>query len=567
MAVYGWPQCIVNNLERVKVNGLYAVLVRRRLDIISSILAPGDLSLRVEWIPSQQNKADCLTRIPDVFVQCWKSRQAGKSLGNSVVVAAAASKEPGLLTIADVKRYQDDDNIIQDAISCKLAGKPIECTQLRKVETQLHVVDQVLMRSIKLPLGDVVSVLVIPEAMQNSVVARVHHVTGHANWEAMHQALQSECYFPNMSSQCQQFVRECAACVAANATRGEAVPPSRAVMPSRPWQVVQIDTLELGMSRNHDCHCVLVCADVFTKYAVVRPLSRHDGFSVASALVDVCSVWGPPEVIRCDSGTELYNTITKSLYDAFGIAVRRGAVRHPQSQGAAERFNRTLLTLIRKALDESDDWPSELQLLMSYYNMRPNSVTGLSPFEAMVGRQPVPLVVQRHLPQYTMSAWVDRLQSRSARVRDYLQSVFAEHDFIEPDVPCPYVVGEPVMLRRPDRHQKRLTPYGPGWVVHEVLNPSTVISERVMANGRVAQKCVNIDLLKSEPASLPSVVSDQSDADYAVDVHPEEQNDDETVIHVTINPLPVNDEVPTEVGGYELRNRAQLRAPPRYRND
>ena len=204
---------------------------------------------------------------------------------------------------------------------------------------------------------------------------------------------------------------------------------------------------------------------------------------------------------------------------------------------------------------------------MSYYNMRPNSVTGLSPFEAMVGRQPVPLVVQRHLPQYTMSAWVDRLQSRSARVRDYLQSVFAEHDFIEPDVPCPYVVGEPVMLRRPDRHQKRLTPYEPGWVVHEVLNPSTVIIERVMANGRVAQKRVNIDLLKSEPASLPSVISDQSDADYAVDVHPEEQNDDETVIHVTIDPLPVNDEVPTEVGGYELRNRAQLRAPPRYRNE
>ena len=44
-----------------------------------------------------------------------------------------------------------------------------------------------------------------------------------------------------------------------------------------------------------------------------------------------------------------------------------------------------------------------------------------------------------------------------------------------------------------------------------------------MANGRVAQKRVNIDLLKLEPASLPSVVSDQSDANYAVDVHLEER--------------------------------------------
>ena len=87
---------------------------------------------------------------------------------------------------------------------------------------------------------------------------------------------------------------------------------------------------------------VLVCTDVFTKWVEVLPLRCHDGKSVAAALVDVCSRWGPPEVIRSDNGSE-FNSIVTTLYDAFGVSVRHGAVRHPQSQGGVERFNRTLL--------------------------------------------------------------------------------------------------------------------------------------------------------------------------------------------------------------------------------
>ena len=61
--------------------------------------------------------------------------------------------------------------------------------------------------------------------------------------------------------------------------------------------------------------------------------------------VTVASVLLPPLLMFVPSGAHqksfavtvgpncIVNTITKSLYDAFSFAVRRGAVRHPQSQG------------------------------------------------------------------------------------------------------------------------------------------------------------------------------------------------------------------------------------------
>ena len=61
------------------------------------------------------------------------------------------------------------------------------------------------------------------------------------------------------------------------------------------------------------------------------------------AFVEVCARWGPPEVVRSDNRTEFVNANVDSMFDVFGITVKHGAVRHPQSQGVVECFHRSLL--------------------------------------------------------------------------------------------------------------------------------------------------------------------------------------------------------------------------------
>ena len=549
--VYGWLTSLLDNLKRVKVSGLQQVLVERRLQIIEDLVATSDMIVKVVWVPSKQNLADQLTRVPERYMRYWKQqqqRETDASADSVATVATAAAISTSPVPLAETAAAQKNDPVIARVVAQLTAGEDVSVDAYCKVKSQLSVVDGVLIRTVKLPVNEEVSVPVIPSSLHERVLVAVHRVTGHAGWETMWQFLRSHCFMPNMSSLCQQFVKACGQCQAANPRRGPRAPPARAVIPSHPWEVVQIDTLELGGDDRF--HCVLVCVDMFTKYAEVIPLRHHDGASVAQAVVSVCCRWGPPRVIRCDNGTEFVNVIVEALFTKFGVTVCHGAVRHPQSQGAAERFNRTLLTLIRKVLRESRDWRSDLDLLLHHYRVRPHSVTGISPMKAMCGWQPTNVIVESEQPSMSSSAWVDHLQQRSAQIRDHIEMELSKEDPVPSDAfECPYSIDTPVMLRRPTRHQKCLSPYEGGWLIKSVISPSTVVIIRTDGSG---EKVINIDLLKYDPAA--DVCADDSCAS----VPPDNDLDDCVVL------LPLHEPAAVQPGPV-LRNRADLQQPVRFR--
>ena len=215
-------------------------------------------------------------------------------------------------------------------------------------------------------------------------------------------------------------------------------------------------------------------------------------------------------MVRIDNGTEFSNAIVESLFQVFGTTVRTGAVRHPQSQGAAERFNRTLLTLIRKTLANSADWKQDLKLLLFYYNTRPHGSTHLPPMEAMFGWQPRSFIVDSPDTDLLLSEWVIRLSKRSAAIHDYIEEELSRRDFVSDPRENPYRPDDPVQLLRPDRHQKCSAPYEPGWQVVDVISPSTVRIRRSI-DDHVQEKVVNVDLLKAD--TLTDVSSSSADPD------------------------------------------------------
>ena len=201
---------------------------------------------------------------------------------------------------------------------------------------------------------------------------------------------------------------------------------------------------------------------------------------------------GPPDVVRVDNGTEFANAIVESLLETFGVRVRTGAVRHPQSQGSAERFNRTLLTMIQKVIEDSSTWKADLDVLLFYYRNRPHSSTGFAPIEAMIGWKPNQLV-QSSKPTVPLSAWVQKLTMITARIRDLVNAEMSTADFQEKSVPCSYSVGDRVLLLRLERRQKCVPPFESGWHVSEVVSPSTVQIRRASQ-----EKTVNVALIKPD---------------------------------------------------------------------
>ena len=133
-------------------------------------------------------------------------------------------------------------------------------------------------------------------------------------------------------------------------------------------------------------------------------------------------------------------------------------------------------------------------------------------------------------------------------MRDIVEEELSAHDFVAVPAPNPYAVDDHVALRRPDRSQKRLPPFEPGWFVADVIAPSTVV------NGQ-PQKVVNVALLKKDLSDLADVVSEScTPAPGDQDAHDTSGMD--------LPWGPAGDDDP--IAAYNLRDRGNIRLPARY---
>ncbi|KRX63101.1 Retrovirus-related Pol polyprotein from transposon [Trichinella sp. T9] len=91
----------------------------------------------------------------------------------------------------------------------------------------------------------------------------------------------------------------------------------------------------------------------------------------------------------------------QELSYVFDIDKTRSSPYHPQGNGQAERFNRTLLDMLSIMCEENrQQWDEMLSFAMLAYNSSVNESTGVTPAIAMFGRElQLPLDIQMEWPQ------------------------------------------------------------------------------------------------------------------------------------------------------------------------
>ena len=169
--------------------------------------------------------------------------------------------------------------------------------------------------------------------------------------------------------------------------------PMVTVVAVKPWEVVTMDFMS-GLTPSSPGGwkgCVVVC-DRFTRMMHVKECNTHPTANEAARLFIqlVVRAHGIPQKILTDRGTQFESLLWEEVMQKLGTKVALASTHHPQTNGLTERMNRTLLGMVRKVCaNRRDQWVEALPLMEFAYNNSRHASTGVSPFVANEGRNPL----------------------------------------------------------------------------------------------------------------------------------------------------------------------------------
>lgn len=134
--------------------------------------------------------------------------------------------------------------------------------------------------------------------------------------------------------------------------------------------------------------CV-VAIDYITKWVEASPLRNIAEEDTKKFFWEsVVLRFGIPRVLISDNGTQFVGKKFKAFLGELGIRHRTSSVGHPQANGQVEVTNRSLLSGIKKRLDDAKGrWGRRVDERMWAFRTTPRTVMGETPFKLAYGTE------------------------------------------------------------------------------------------------------------------------------------------------------------------------------------
>ncbi len=222
---------------------------------------------------------------------------------------------------------------------------------------------------------------------------------------------------------------------------------------------------------------VLVVEDYFTKFVNLYALPNQTAQSVAQCLFDnYVLLHSIPKALHSDQGRQFEFEIVQRLCQLLGIKKIRTARYNPKSDGMVERFNRTLIGQLAKALLASGgEWDDYLKSVAFTYNTSVHASTNYISYYLVHGREarvPVDVLVPLQQGRWGVfssqgdyvTSLVEKLDSAFGAARQFSTCAQKKQKLYHDGAARhrPYAVADLVWLHNPMKDWMKLAPHWKG---------------------------------------------------------------------------------------------------------
>ena len=233
--------------------------------------------------------------------------------------------------------------------------------------------------------------LLVPRALKDEFWEKVHGdpLTPHMGRRKTLHALQHSCYWYRMHADVAMWVRCCTKC---QFRKGMNPKPKAKMVIKRSGEQNERVAMDIcGPFPETDRHnnYVLVVTDHFSKHTECYALKTQTAEETARTIVNRWFLkYGPPNELHTDQGANFISKLVKTVCKVYGIFKTRTSPYHPQGDGQAERFNRSMANILYGLADqESSEWDLLLPYVSFAFNGTIHESIGFTPNFMWFGRE------------------------------------------------------------------------------------------------------------------------------------------------------------------------------------
>lgn len=338
----------------------------------------------VEYIKGIENPADAFSRLslPDTEV--------GGKCAELFEIQAADGTWKRSITQEDVReRTQQCSELKKVMLALDTGTWSPDILHYHPMANDYRVINGILTRHAR---------IVPPVDMREEILHDSHIM--HPGIVAMKNFVRQRSWWPDMNKQIEDIVKNCYPCIL-NSQGSPPTPSQFPNAPNEPWEVIAIDlhshkplspnaapSVFQDLLAEHGKKNLLVILDLYSRYIHMFPMERTTASAVIALLKLTFSFLGRPKVLKSDNGMPFASKEYKQFLETEGIEAAHSTPYWPQHNAHVERTMKTINARLRKATIEGESFETVIAELNIRYNEWTHSQIGVSPFVALMRREP-----------------------------------------------------------------------------------------------------------------------------------------------------------------------------------